>query len=405
MSGYMLESALTGGIVASGADVYLMHVTTTPSVSFTARRGGFDAAIMISASHNPYFDNGIKLISGVGEKLDGEVTELAEDYLDGAVTIDGRAYTELPYATRAGIGRVTDYIAGRDHYVDYLISAAYCPLRGMRIGLDCANGSAWQIARAVFEALGASVEVIGDAPDGENINAGVGSTQIAPLQSLVTKQRLEVGFAFDGDADRCIAVDENGRVVDGDGIMYLSALYMKDEGMLPHDTVVGTVMSNSGMEHSLEERGISLIRTPVGDRYVWQRMLAGEYALGGEASGHIIYARYAPTGDGILTALRVLEVMHARRRRLSELVKDMVHFPQRLTAVHVKDPRQTMGTPRLMEAIHEAELLLSGRGRVLVRESGTEPVVRIMCETDDEGLCDSVCGMLEACVKEIETQT
>ncbi len=399
-SGYMLEYALTAGITASGADAYLLHVTTTPSVSYVARTEGFHAAAMISASHNPYYDNGIKLIGTDGEKANGEVIDLAEQYLDGCITYHGIAYPELPYATRGGIGRTVDYTAGRDHYTDFLISAAYCPLSRMRIGLDTANGSAWQIARTVFEALGASVVVIGDTPNGENINSGVGSTHIDALTKLVKAHALDVGFAFDGDADRCIAVDERGQVVDGDGILFLAAKHMKKEGMLPEDSVVGTVMTNSGTERSLSDAGISLIRTPVGDAHVWREMKARGICLGGESSGHIIFSRYASTGDGILTSLRVLEVMLAEHKRLSELVAGISRFPQTLRNISVKSPKEAAASIYLRDAVCEAEKRLGGRGRVLVRASGTEPLLRIMCESEDPNLCTQICDMLEACVKE-----
>lgn len=379
-SGYMFEYALAGGIVSSGADAYLLHVTTTPSVSFVVRTENFDSGIMISASHNPFYDNGIKLFNGAGEKMDEQTIEKIEAYLDGKSG-------EVPYAKRGEIGRTVDYVAGRNRYVGYLISLGIYSFKGMKVGLDCANGSAWTIAKAVFDALGATTFVMGVEPDGTNVNAGVGSTHIEALQAFVKEKGLDVGFAYDGDADRCLCVDENGELVDGDRIIYLYARYMKERGKLIGNTVVTTVMSNFGLYKALDEIGINYEKTAVGDKYVYERMAEKGYILGGEQSGHIIFSKYAMTGDGVLTSLKVMQAMIDKKMPLSALAGQMKVYPQVLVNVRVKDKAKARADKDVVQAIALAEKRLGDTGRILVRESGTEPVVRVMAEAETNELC------------------
>ena len=379
-SGYMFEYALAGGIVSSGADAYLLHVTTTPSVSFVVRTENFDSGIMISASHNPFYDNGIKLFNGAGEKMDEQTIEKIEAYLDGKSG-------EVPYAKRGEIGRTVDYVAGRNRYVGYLISLGIYSFKGMKVGLDCANGSAWTIAKAVFDALGATTFVMGVEPDGTNVNAGVGSTHIEALQAFVKEKGLDVGFAYDGDADRCLCVDENGELVDGDKIIYLYARYMKERGKLIGNTVVTTVMSNFGLYKALDEIGINYEKTAVGDKYVYERMAEKGYILGGEQSGHIIFSKYAMTGDGVLTSLKVMQAMIDKKMPLSALAGQMKVYPQVLVNVRVKDKAKARADKDVVQAIALAEERLGDTGRILVRESGTEPVVRVMAEAETNELC------------------
>ncbi len=369
-SSYMLEYALASGIVASGADAYLLHVTTTPSVSYVVKSEGFDCGVMISASHNPYDDNGLKLISRTGEKMDDELLQCVEQYLDGEFA--------LPLATGSAIGRTVDFTAGRNRYLGYLLSLPRTSFRGMRVGLDCANGSAWAISKAVFDALGADVCLTGAEPDGTNINLGCGSTHPERLQALVREKKLDAGFAFDGDADRCICVDERGEIVDGDGILYLSAKRMKEKGELEQNGVSVTVMSNSGLVRSLAREGIFCAVTPVGDRFVYEEMLARGFSLGGEQSGHIIFRKYASTGDGVLTSLMVMETMLGAKCPLSVLTEGLALLPQKTKSVRVRD-KAVVGGARVREAVAAAQELLK-EGRLLLRPSGTEPVVRILAE-------------------------
>ena len=371
-SGYMLEDALCAGLTSAGADAYLLHVTTTPSVSYVARTEDFDCGAMISASHNPYWDNGIKLINSDGEKMDDLVIERAEAFLDAEDT--------APYAQRDHIGRVIDYAAGRNRYVGYLISLATHSYKGVRVGLDCSNGSTWQLGEAVFKALGADVYVVGNRPDGENINKGCGSTHIENLQRLVMDNKLDVGFAFDGDADRCIAVDEKGQVVNGDRIMYIYAKYMNERGKLGETHVVTTVMSNMGLYRALDQLGIGYEQTAVGDRFVYERMRERGDLIGGEESGHIIFSKYATTGDGLLTAIKLMQAMLSQKRPLSELHADMITYPQVLVNVRVDDKQAAIDDPDVQAAKKAAEEKLGAEGRVLLRKSGTEPVVRVMSE-------------------------
>lgn len=388
-SSYMLEYALTSGITASGADAYLLHVTTTPSVSYVVKSEGFDCGVMISASHNPYEDNGLKLISRLGEKMDEEILHKIEQYLDGEFA--------LPLATGSAIGRTVDFIAGRNRYLGYLLSLPHTSFRGMRVGLDCANGSAWAISKAVFDALGAEVTVISAEPDGTNINLACGSTHPERLQSLVRERKLDIGFAFDGDADRCICVNERGEVVDGDGILYLSAKRMKAKGELENYGIAITIMSNSGLIKSLEHEGIRCSVTPVGDRFVYEEMLSKGYALGGEQSGHVIFRKYASTGDGILTSLMVMETMLETKCPLSVLTEGLVLFPQTTKNIKVKD-KSVIGSPRVKKAVLEAEKLL-GEGRLVLRPSGTEPVIRILAE-GPSGLKEAISRVEEAIEEE-----
>lgn len=379
-SSYMFEYALVAGLTASGADAYLLHVTTTPSVSYVARTEDFDCGIMISASHNPYYDNGIKLINSGGEKMDEETILKVEEYLDGNTG-------EIPFALKERIGCTVDYAAGRNRYIGYLISLATRSYRGKRVGLDCANGSAWMIAKSVFDALGAKTYVINNHPDGLNINTGCGSTHIEGLQKYVVENGLDVGFAFDGDADRCLCVDENGKLVDGDAILYIYGSYMKERGKLFGNKVVTTVMSNFGLYKAFDQLGIEYEKTAVGDKYVYENMVANGYRLGGEQSGHIIFKKYATTGDGILTAIKMMEVMLEKKTCLSELAAPFKIFPQVLENVRVTDKSTVREDCDICEKVEEIARALGNDGRILVRESGTEPVIRVMVEAGDMDTC------------------
>ena len=379
-SSYMLEYALAAGITSSGADAYLLHVTTTPSVAFVTKHDGFDCGIMISASHNPFYDNGIKLLNDQGEKMDDETIARVEEFLDGKSGIP-------PYAVREDIGKTIDFVEGRNRYVGYLISLGRFSFRGKHVALDCANGSAWSIAPSVFRALGAKVSVINAEPDGTNINRDAGSTHIEGLQRFVVENRCDVGFAYDGDADRCLCVDEHGAVVDGDKIMYIYARYLQERGKLVNNTVVATVMSNLGLFKALDQLGIGYAKTAVGDKNVYEYMAAHHNNIGGEQSGHIIFSKYASTGDGVLTSLKMMEVMMAREKTLSELAAPVTIYPQVLENVRVTDKGMVMTAPLVKQAVEHAEALLQDSGRMLVRESGTEPLIRVMAEAADEETC------------------
>ena len=390
LSSYMYEDALSAGLTAAGADAYLMHVTTTPSVSYVARTEGFNCGIMISASHNPYYANGIKLLNGKGEKMEDEVIDACESYLDGV-------YGPIPYAKREAIGKTVDYFAGRNRYIGYLISLARNSYKGRRVGLDCANGSAWMIAKSVFDALGATTFAINCDPDGTNINRNAGSTHIEHLQQYVLNNKLDVGFAFDGDADRCLAVDEKGNVVNGDQIIYIYARHMRDRGNLPDNTVVTTIMSNFGLYQALDEVGIKYKKTDVGDRFVSECMRENDDLLGGEQSGHIIFGKYAMTGDGVLTAIKVMQAMIDRDMPLSKLADPCRMYPQVLKNVQVDDKDGTINDPVVQAAVKAAEAKLSGSGRVLLRKSGTEPVLRVMAEAREKMACEeAVNTMIDA---------
>ena len=384
---YMFEYALVGGLVASGADAYLLHVTTTPSVAYVARVDEFDCGIMISASHNPYYDNGIKLINGNGEKMDEETIGLVEDYLDGKLELFGQKYEEVPYAHKEKIGCTVDYVAGRNRYIGYLISLGVYSFKGVKVGLDCANGSSWNIAKSVFDALGAKTYVINAEPNGVNINNNAGSTHIEGLQKFVKENGLDVGFAYDGDADRCLCVDENGNVVDGDAILYIYGRYMKERGKLVNNTVVTTVMSNFGLYKAFDELGIGYAKTAVGDKYVYEYMTQNGCRLGGEQSGHIIFSKYASTGDGILTSLKMMEVMMAKKMKMSQLMEGLKIYPQVLVNVRVKDKAEAQADTDVQAAVQAVTDILGDTGRILVRESGTEPLLRVMVEAETEELC------------------
>ena len=386
-SSYMFEYALVGGLVASGADAYLLHVTTTPSVAYVARVDEFDCGIMISASHNPYYDNGIKLINGNGEKMDEETIGLVEDYLDGKLELFGQKYEEVPYAHKEKIGCTVDYVAGRNRYIGYLISLGVYSFKGVKVGLDCANGSSWNIAKSVFDALGAKTYVINAEPNGVNINNNAGSTHIEGLQKFVKENGLDVGFAYDGDADRCLCVDENGNVVDGDAILYIYGRYMKERGKLVNNTVVTTVMSNFGLYKAFDELGIGYAKTAVGDKYVYEYMTQNGCRLGGEQSGHIIFSKYASTGDGILTSLKMMEVMMAKKMKMSQLMEGLKIYPQVLVNVRVKDKAEAQADTDVQAAVQAVTDILGDTGRILVRESGTEPLLRVMVEAETEELC------------------
>ena len=386
-SSYMLEYAISAGMAASGAEVYLLHVTTTPSVSYVTRTDGFDCGVMISASHNPYCDNGIKLLNREGEKMDEATIRLVEDYLDGTLSVDGQTFPRLPFATGEAVGSIVDHTAGRNRYMGYLISLAVYSFRGKKIALDCANGSAWSIAPNVFRSLGAEVHVVNDRPDGLNINLDAGSTHIEGLKQYVREHGCDAGFAYDGDADRCLAVDENGDMVDGDQIIYLYGSYMKERGKLLTNTVVTTVMSNFGLYKALDKAGIGYAKTAVGDKYVYEEMVRGGHRLGGEQSGHIIFSKYARTGDGILTSLKIMEVMMAKKEALSRLAAPVTIYPQVLINVRVKDKKTAQDDPAVQAAVQAVAVELGDTGRILVRESGTEPLVRVMVEAPEKDQC------------------
>ncbi len=381
-SSYMLEYSIVAGITASGADAYMLHVTTTPSVSYVTRQDEFDCGIMITASHNPFYDNGIKVINRYGEKLDDKTTALIEAYIDGNMKALGVEGDDLPLAKREKIGCIVDYVAGRNRYVAYLISLASNSYKKLRIGLDCANGASWMIAKSVFGALGAQTVVIGADPDGLNVNRDCGSTHIEKLCELVKEQHLDLGFAFDGDADRCIAVDSNGNIVDGDKMLYILGKRLKSRGMLNGDTVVATVMSNSGFVATLEEVGIKCAQTTVGDRFVYECMQQNDFCLGGEQSGHIILKKYATTGDGILTAIMLAEEVCDSKMSLAELSAPVKLYPQLTKNVRVKNKDAACTDPDVLKEVEEVEKLINKKGRVLLRQSGTEPVVRVMVESE-----------------------
>ena len=386
-SSYMLEYSIVAGITASGADAYMLHVTTTPSVSYVTRMDEFDCGIMITASHNPFYDNGIKVINRYGEKLDDETTALIEAYIDGDLKTLGVTGDDLPLAQKARLGCIHDYASGRNRYIGYLISVASNSFKNLRIGLDCANGASWNIANAVFSALGAQTYVIGNEPDGLNVNEGCGSTHIERLQRLVVDKHLDLGFAFDGDADRCLAIDEKGNVVDGDAIIYILGKRMKARGTLNDNTVVTTIMSNSGFVNSLAEIGIKCVQTQVGDRFVYECMQKNNYAIGGEQSGHIIMKKYATTGDGILTALMVTEEVCDSKSKLSALAEPIKLYPQYLENVRVKDKAAVLADKSVKAALEEVEKMIGGKGRTLLRQSGTEPVIRVMIECEEQEKC------------------
>ena len=378
-SSYMFESALVSGLVASGADAYMLHVIPTPGVSYEVVDGGFDCGVMITASHNPFTDNGIKLVNKDGYKMDEDVLEQVETYIDGEF--------DVPLATGDSIGRTVDYMQGRNRYISSLIASCGFSLQGLKIGLDCANGAASSVARPVFDALGAETHVINNAPNGLNINVDCGSTHIDQLQRFVVQNGLDVGFAYDGDADRCLAVDERGHVVDGDLILYVCGTYLNKYGRLAKQTVVTTVMSNFGLFKAFDDAGLSYEKTSVGDKYVYACMNENEYSLGGEQSGHIIFGDLAKTGDGILTSLRIMEVLRAEREKLSELTRPVTLYPQQLVNVRVTDKEAAMQSPKVNDAVAAAEKFLEGNGRVLVRASGTEPLVRVLAEAPTDELC------------------
>ncbi len=386
-SSYMFEYSLVAGLTASGADAYMLHVTTTPSVAYVTRVDAFDCGIMISASHNPYYDNGIKLINAYGEKMDEETIGLVEAYLDGELRVFGKYWEELPYGKKDRVGRTVDYVAGRNRYTGYLISLGLFSFKGIKVGLDCANGAAWSIAKSVFDALGAKTYVINAEPDGTNINRDAGSTHIEVLQKFVVDNGLDVGFAYDGDADRCLCVDENGQVVNGDHILYILGQYMQQRGQLDNNTVVTTVMSNFGLYKALDEKGIGYAKTDVGDKYVYEYMVNNGCRLGGEQSGHIIFSKYGTTGDGIITAIKMVEVCLAKKTTLGKLASGMKVYPQMLRNIRVLDKQETLTNPKVVAAIKEVEEALGTDGRILVRESGTEPVIRVMVEAETDDLC------------------
>lgn len=399
-SSYMFEYTLVGGLVASGADAYLLHVTTTPSVAYVARVDEFDCGIMISASHNPYFDNGIKLINGNGEKMDEETISLVEAYLDGNLEVFGQKWEEIPFAKKEKIGCTVDYVSGRNRYIGYLISLGVYSFRGVKVALDCANGSSWNIAKAVFDALGAKTYVINAQPDGTNINNNAGSTHIGGLQKYVVENGMDVGFAYDGDADRCLCVDEKGNVITGDHILYIYGKYMKERGKLLTNTVVTTVMSNFGLYKAFDELGIDYAKTAVGDKYVYEYMMKNGCRIGGEQSGHIIFSKYASTGDGILTSLKIMEVMMARKKKLSELAEGFTVYPQVLTNVRVTDKKAAQDDADVQAAVKKVTEELGDTGRILVRESGTEPVVRVMVEAESEEVCQKYVDMVVGVISE-----
>ncbi|ROR28713.1 phosphoglucosamine mutase [Mobilisporobacter senegalensis] len=379
-SSYMFEYSLVAGLTASGADAYLLHVTSTPSVSYVVRSEDFDCGIMISASHNPYYDNGIKVINGNGYKLESEIEDMIEEYIDKEVD-------DLPLATKENIGRTVDHAIGRHRYIGYLMSLATRSFKDVKVGLDCANGSASTIAKGVFDALGARTYTVNNEPDGTNINTNCGSTHIENLQKYVLENGLDIGFAYDGDADRCLAVDDKGGIMDGDKILYLCGKYMKERDELSNNTIVATVMSNLGLFKALDNDGIRYEKTTVGDKYVNECMIQNGYALGGEQSGHIIFRKHATTGDGVLTSLKIMEVMLEKKAKVSELLKDLVIYPQLLVNVKVKSKKDAKTDPDVLKAVEEITAMLGDDGRILVRESGTEPVLRVMVEAKDDETC------------------
>lgn len=392
-SSYMFEYALAAGLTASGADAYLLHVTTTPSVSYVVRTEDFDCGLMISASHNPYYDNGIKVINSDGHKMEAEVEAKIEAYIDGEIG-------EIPLATKENIGRTVDYAAGRNRYIGHLISLATRSFKDMRVGLDCSNGSASSVAKSVFDALGAKTYVINNEPNGVNINTDCGSTHIHVLQEYVKENKLDVGFAYDGDADRCIAVDENGNVIDGDLILYVCGKYLMEKGQLAGDTIVTTIMSNLGLYKACDKIGMKYEQTAVGDKYVYENMLKNGFVLGGEQSGHVIFSKHARTGDGILTSLMIMEVILEKKQSLGTLASEVKIYPQLLKNVRVKDKKTALDNEAVQKAIESAAEALGDDGRILVRESGTEPVIRVMVEAASDEICEkyvnSVVKVIEA---------
>ena len=388
-SSYMLEYSIAAGITASGADAYMLHVTTTPSVSFVTRQDEFDCGIMITASHNPFYDNGIKVINKYGEKINDETTALIEAYLDNDMESLGVFSSDLPFAKKERIGCIIDYVAGRNRYLGYLISIASHSYKNLKIGLDCANGASWMLANALFSALGAQTYLTGVSPDGLNVNEGCGSTHIENLTKLVKQEHLDVGFAFDGDADRCIAIDENGNIVDGDGILYILGQRLAERGILNNNTIVATIMSNSGLIESLKKEGINCVQTTVGDRFVYECMQDNDFCLGGEQSGHIIVKKYATTGDGLLTAIMIAEEMCERKKSLSSLCANLVLYPQYTKSVYVKNKKDAVSDPEIIKTVEEIKAKINGKGRVLIRESGTEPVIRVMVEAETYSKAES----------------
>ena len=392
LSSYMFEYSLVAGLTASGADVYLMHVTPTPSVSYIVRTGDFDCGIMISASHNPYYDNGIKVINGQGYKLEAAIENEIEQYIDGELG-------EIPFAKKDSIGKTTDYTMGRNRYIGYLLTIPTRPFKGMRIGLACANGASYLVAKSVYDALGAKTYVINNEPNGTNINTDCGSTHIEKLQAFVKEKGLDVGFAFDGDADRCLAVDDKGEIVDGDKILYVCGRYLKDKGELNNNTIVTTIMSNLGLYKALDKKGINYEKTAVGDKYVFENMMEHGHSIGGEQSGHIIFSKYASTGDGILTSLKMMEVMMARKQKMSQLCEGLSIYPQVLQNVRVADKAEALANPEVQAAVDQVTAELGDTGRILVRESGTEPVIRVMVEAESEEICQKYVDMVVAKLK------
>lgn len=381
LSSYMFEYSLVAGLTASGADVYLMHVTPTPSVSYIVRTGDFDCGIMISASHNPYYDNGIKVINGQGYKLEAAIENEIEQYIDGELG-------EIPFAKRENIGKTTDYTMGRNRYIGYLLTIPTRPFKGMRIGLDCANGASYLVAKSVYDALGAKTYVINNEPNGTNINTDCGSTHIEKLQAFVKEKGLDVGFAFDGDADRCLAVDDKGEIVDGDKILYVCGRYLKDKGELNNNTIVTTIMSNLGLYKALDKKGINYEKTAVGDKYVFENMMEHGHSIGGEQSGHIIFSKYATTGDGVLTSLMIMETILGRKVKLSELFHSLTIYPQLLVNVKVSSKDAVMNDADVLKLNDEIAAELGDDGRLLLRQSGTEPVIRVMVEAATDELCE-----------------
>lgn len=398
-SSYMFEYSLVGGLVASGTDAYLLHVTTTPSVAYIARMDEFDCGIMISASHNPYYDNGIKLINSHGEKMDEETINLVEDYLDGKLNLFGKSWDELPFASRDHIGCTVDYVSGRNRYVGYLISLGIYSFKGVKVALDCANGSSWNVAKAVFDALGAKTLVINAEPNGTNINNNAGSTHIEGLQKFVVENHCDVGFAYDGDTDRCLCVDEKGNVITGDHILYIYGRYMKERGKLVNNTVVTTVMSNFGLYKAFDECGIGYAKTAVGDKYVYEYMTKNGCRIGGEQSGHIIFSKYASTCDGILTSLKMMEVMLARKKKMSELSEGFTVYPQVLKNIRVHNKAEAQNDNDVQASVKAVAEKLGDSGRILVRESGTEPVIRVMVEAESEETCQKYVDEVIAVIK------
>ena len=392
-SSYMFEYALVAGLTASGADAYLMHVTPTPSVSYIVRSDNFDCGIMISASHNPYYDNGIKVINGMGYKLEAAVEEEIEAYIDGEIG-------EIPLATRDNIGKTVDYTMGRNRYIGYLMTIPTRPFKNMRVGLDTANGASYLIAKSVFDALGAKTYIINNDPDGFNINTECGSTHIEKLQAFVKENNLDVGFAYDGDADRCLCVDDKGEIVDGDKILYVCGRYLKDKGELNNNTVVTTVMSNLGLYKAFDKKGINYEKTAVGDKYVFENMMENGHSIGGEQSGHIIFSKYATTGDGVLTSLMIMEVILGRKVKLSELFNSLTIFPQLLVNIKVTSKDDVMNDPDILKLNDEIAAELGDDGRLLLRKSGTEPVIRVMVEAGTDELCKKYVDRMVDFIKE-----